>query len=80
MFLILMFTFNTIYFQQLVLSEGTVSYNAWKETPIPLYTKFYFFDMLNFEDFELNHANPVVEERGPYTFRYSAYCLVSQDH
>jgi len=54
---------------QLVLSEGTVSYKAWKETPIPLYTKFYFFDMLNVEDFELNHANPVVEERGPYTFR-----------
>ena len=63
-----------------MLSEGTVSYKAWKETPIPLYTKFYFFDMLNAEDFELNHANPVVEERGPYTFRYSAYGLVSQDH
>ena len=47
-----------------------MSYKAWEETPIPLYTKFYLFDMLNAEDFEMNHAKPIVEERGPYTFRY----------
>ena len=33
--------------QQVVIKEGTASYAAWKETPIPVYTKFYFFDMLN---------------------------------
>ena len=31
----------------MVIKEGTASYAAWKETPIPVYTKFYFFDMLN---------------------------------
>ena len=30
-----------------MIKEGTASYAAWKETPIPVYTKFYFFDMLN---------------------------------
>ena len=31
----------------MVIKEGTASYAAWRETPIPVYTKFYFFDMLN---------------------------------
>ena len=31
----------------MVIKDGTASYAAWKETPIPVYTKFYFFDMLN---------------------------------
>ena len=51
------------------MSEGTACYKAWQETPIPVYTKFYFFDMLNAEDFVMNQAKPVVKERGPYTFR-----------
>ena len=53
----------------MVLEEGTTSYAAWKETPIPVYTKFYFFDMVNPQ--ELFHRNemPILEERGPYTFR-----------
>ena len=31
----------------MVIKEGTHTYAAWKETPIPVFTKFYFFDMLN---------------------------------
>ena len=31
----------------MVIKEGTASYAAWKKTPIPVFTKFYFFDMLN---------------------------------
>ena len=39
------------------------------ETPIPVYTKFYFFDMLNPSDLFHNHEKPILEERGPYVFR-----------
>ena len=53
----------------MVIEEGTTSYAAWKETPIPVYTKFYFFDMLNPQELFHRHEMPILEERGPYTFR-----------
>ena len=56
--------------QQLTVREGTAAYQAWVETPIPMYTKFYFFDMLNPRDLFHKHEKPILEERGPYTFRW----------
>jgi len=61
--------FNKLLTSQLVVKEGTRTFQAWKESPVPAYTKFYFFSMLNGEDFEKNHVKPIVEEKGPYTFR-----------
>ena len=55
--------------QQLIISPGTAAFNAWVETPIPVYTKFYFFDMLNPSELFHSHELPILEERGPYTFR-----------
>ena len=52
-----------------MIEEGTAAYNAWVETPIPVYTKFYFFDMINPRDLFHNHEKPILEEKGPYTFR-----------
>ena len=57
----------------MTIKDGTASYNAWVETPMPVYTKFYFFDMLNPRDLFHNHEKPILEERGPYTFRYVYY-------
>ena len=51
------------------MQEGTSSYDAWKETPIPVFTKFYFFDMVNPEELFHNKEMPVLMEQGPYTFR-----------
>jgi len=61
--------FSTILNSQLTVKDGTAAYNAWVETPMPVYTKFYFFDMLNPRDLFHNHEKPILEERGPYTFR-----------
>jgi len=61
--------FDAILHSQLVIEEGTSAYNAWVETPIPVYTKFYFFDMINPSELFHSHEKPVLEERGPYTFR-----------
>lgn len=61
--------FSIIINSQLVIAPGTAAYNAWIETPIPIYTKFYFFDMLNPRDLFHNHEKPILEQRGPYTFR-----------
>ena len=62
-------TLSIFKFQQLTIEEGTAAYNAFLETPIPVLTKFYFFDMLNPRDLFHNHEKPILEERGPYTFR-----------
>ena len=56
-------------FQQVIIEEGTAAYDAWIETSIPMYSKFYFFDMLNPSELFHNHEKPILEERGPYTFR-----------
>jgi len=61
--------FKRILDSQLIISPGTAAFNAWVETPIPVYTKFYFFDMLNPSELFHSHELPILEERGPYTFR-----------
>ena len=53
-----------------MIEEGTAAYNAWVESPIPVYTKFDFFDMINPSDLFQSHEKPILEERGPYTFRH----------
>ena len=40
------------------------------ETSFPVLTKFYFFDMINPRELFYRHEKPVLEERGPYTFRW----------
>lgn len=61
--------FGRLLNSQLVIREGTEAYNAWLATPIPVYTKFYLFSLTNPEDFLANRSKPILEERGPYTFR-----------
>lgn len=61
--------FNKLLTEQLVVKEGTRAFEAWKESPIPAYTKFYMFSMVNGDDYIKNNAKPIIEEKGPYTFR-----------
>ena len=68
-------SYGSLSFQQLTIREGTAAYKAWVETPVPVYTKFYFFDMLNPTELFHNHEKPILEERGPYVFRWGLYIL-----
>ncbi|XP_022244207.1 lysosome membrane protein 2-like, partial [Limulus polyphemus] len=54
---------------QLNLSNGTEAYTNWKDIPVPLYMRFYVFNVTNPYDVILNASKPVVREIGPYTFR-----------
>lgn len=56
----------------LVLSSSSISYDMWKETPIPMYFKFYMFNWTNAEQFRAG-AKPHFEEMGPYVFREIDY-------
>ena len=53
----------------MTLKDGTAMYNAFVETPVPVTTKFYFFDILNPSKVMETQEKPILEERGPYTFR-----------
>ncbi|XP_076330790.1 platelet glycoprotein 4-like [Tachypleus tridentatus] len=54
---------------QLILADGTTTYENWKNIPIPMYMKLYIFNVTNPSDFMNNNAKPIVEEIGPYTFK-----------
>ncbi|CAL1682862.1 unnamed protein product [Lasius platythorax] len=58
----------------LTLSSSSVSYNMWKETPIPMYFKFYMFNWTNPHEFYApSSVPPHFEEMGPYVFREIDY-------
>ena len=43
----------------MVLEEGSLSYDMWKELPIPMYTKVYYFNCTNHEDVVAKIAKPL---------------------
>jgi len=49
------------------LTEDTTGYQVWLSPPVPVYTKFYFFNVLNPKEVE-NGSTPEVEELGPFTY------------
>lgn len=53
--------------QTVILKEGNLMYNTWRDLPIPIFMQFYMFDCLNPEEV-LNGAKPYVVEKGPYTY------------
>lgn len=43
-------------------------YKFWEESPVPMYIRFYFFNVTNSEDVVKFNAKPILEELGPYTY------------
>uniref|UniRef100_A0A8C5USP8 Scavenger receptor class B member 1 n=1 Tax=Microcebus murinus TaxID=30608 RepID=A0A8C5USP8_MICMU len=50
------------------IDPSSLSFNMWKEIPVPFYLSVYFFNVLN-PDGVLRGQKPQVEERGPYVYR-----------
>ncbi|GIY40901.1 scavenger receptor class B member 1 [Caerostris darwini] len=55
--------------ENLILSPEAEPYEYWKVIPVPIYARFYFFNVTNTEDIIEKKAKPHVQELGPYTFR-----------
>ncbi|KAF5927107.1 hypothetical protein HPG69_010609 [Diceros bicornis minor] len=51
------------------IDPSSMSYNMWKEIPVPFYLSVYFFNVLNPDEI-LQGEKPQVQERGPYVYRY----------
>lgn len=55
-------------FQQLQLKEGSLNYNNWIETPLPMYIKFTMFNWTNAQEIQAANYKPNLTEVGPYVF------------
>ncbi|CAF0851637.1 unnamed protein product [Didymodactylos carnosus] len=54
--------------KELQLKEGTLLYNNWVSSPVPIYLFLYVFDLKNVDEF-LNGSKPVLYQRGPFVYR-----------
>ncbi|GIY62946.1 scavenger receptor class B member 1 [Caerostris darwini] len=54
---------------EITLMNNTLLFDIWKDLPIPIYQKFYFFNISNSEHY-LNNSDEkmIVQEVGPYTY------------
>lgn len=55
--------------KQIALTPESQTYPMWKEPPVPIYQKFYFFNVTNAQEIESFGAKPALEEIGPFTYR-----------
>ncbi|XP_046440318.1 protein peste-like [Daphnia pulex] len=55
--------------QQLRLTPGTIMYKFWETSPVPMYIRFYLYNVTNSEDvLRDNTTKPIVQEIGPFTY------------
>ncbi|MPC85925.1 Sensory neuron membrane protein 1 [Portunus trituberculatus] len=48
--------------------EGSYSYQLWHNTPVPIFLRFYIYNLTNSKDFSAG-AKAVLQEVGPYVYR-----------
>merc|ERR1740131_753370 len=63
--------FNVIMKSQLQVQPGSYSYDIWKDLPIPMYMKIYYFNLTNHEDVLNSNfkIKPILKQIGPYIFK-----------
>jgi hypothetical protein len=60
-------SFASLQQQRLVLANGTEFFAKWSKPPVPLFTKFYLFDITNADEV-LEGKDAILREVGPFTF------------
>lgn len=50
------------------IQEGSLMYDNWIETPVPIKTKIYLFHIQNPQQFK-DGAKPILKEIGPYVYK-----------
>jgi len=51
------------------LSPDSEAYDTWLNVPAPIYMDFYFFDVVNADEFTAKTTRPHVRQIGPYVYR-----------
>ncbi|XP_045115410.1 sensory neuron membrane protein 2-like [Portunus trituberculatus] len=60
--------FNAILSAKMEVVEGSYSYQLWHNTPVPIFLRFYIYNLTNSKDFSAG-AKAVLQEVGPYVYR-----------
>lgn len=55
--------------KQISLEPSSQTYPMWLQPPVPIYQKFYFYNVTNAIDIEQRGHKPVLQEIGPFTYR-----------
>lgn len=66
--------------EELSLRDGTLQYKMWTQPPVPMYLKFYLFNVTNSRDVVENNSKPILQQLGPYTFRETHVRVNVQRH
>lgn len=61
--------FYSLCLQQVRLEEGGDTWKKWQDIPIPIYMKFYIFNITNSYDVQTKGARPILQEVGPYVYQ-----------
>ncbi|KAJ8303565.1 hypothetical protein KUTeg_019961 [Tegillarca granosa] len=64
-----MYLFIYLFIQQnMIIKEGGMMFEIWRDLPLPIYMQIYMFDVLN-PDEVLRGKKPYVKQKGPYTYK-----------
>lgn len=61
--------FTSLLDEKLPLVNNSDAFNLWRDIPVPIYRKFYFFNLTNPDEFLAKKEKPHFEEVGPYCYR-----------
>lgn len=59
--------------QNVKINPSSISYQMWKDIPVPFYLSVHFFEVLNPKEV-LQGAKPALSQRGPYVYRSGTPC------
>ncbi|XP_067324948.1 platelet glycoprotein 4 [Anolis sagrei] len=55
--------------KETIIENGTIAFENWVVPGSPVFRQFWFFDVQNPEDVKKNGSQPIVKQKGPYTYR-----------
>lgn len=61
--------FNVLLKEQVALHNGSIGFEVWKDVPLPIFQRLYFFNITNADKFLRRREKPNLVEVGPYTFK-----------
>ena len=65
-----------LFIQNLVLQEGSASFENWLNPPVPVYMQFWLWNVTNANDVILGTQKAKLVQMGPYTYRFGELCNI----
>ena len=69
-----------LFIQNLVLQEGSASFENWLNPPVPVYMQFWVWNVTNANDVILGTQKAKLVQMGPYTYRFGELCNIEVEN